>query len=89
MGKFEQAVGYWGGKRLIHLGGTARLCWRAYVASAVRCPTVNENESVSYWSQTLALPVFFSARFDQDSDMVWRAKASVTEKYTRREFGSG
>jgi len=32
---------------------------------------------------------FFSARFDQDSDMVWRAKASVTEKYTRREFGSG
>jgi hypothetical protein len=21
--------------------------------------------------------------------MVWRAKASVTEKYTRREFGSG
>lgn len=59
MGKFEQAVGYWGGKRLVHLGGTARLCWRAYVASAVRCPTVNENESVSYWSQTLALPGFF------------------------------
>jgi hypothetical protein len=81
MGKFEQAGGYWGGERLIHRGGMARLCWRAYVASAVRCRTVNESESVSYWSQTLALPgAFFSARFDQDSDMVWRAKASGNGK---------
>jgi hypothetical protein len=59
MGKFEQAGVYWGWGQLIHLGGTGRLCWRAYVASAVRCRTVNESESVSYWSQTLALPGFF------------------------------
>lgn len=32
---------------------------------------------------------FFSARFDQDSDMVWRAKASGNGKVYEREFGSG
>jgi hypothetical protein len=57
MGKFEQAEDYSRWERLfVHQDGTARLCWRAYVASVVRCRTVNESESVSYWSQTLALP---------------------------------
>ena len=35
------------------------------------------------------IAVFFSARFDQDSDMVWRAKASDNGKVYEREFGSG
>lgn len=33
--------------------------------------------------------IFFSARFDQDSDMVWGAEASDNGKVYVREFGSG
>jgi len=51
---------------------------------------VNESESVSYWSQTLALPGGFLVQGSVKIQIWVGARGQmVTEKYTRRVFGSG
>ncbi len=86
MGKIEQAGGYWEDEQLIHLSATARLCWRAYVASAVRCRMVNE--SVFCWIQTLALPVFLVQSSIKIQIWCGERRPVVTEKYTRGGLGA-